>query len=434
MTATLAREITDVGPELLGSPALSATDAYRIQLDHPYVTDEESDALGRQIYDGRLATHWLEDDTLEISPADRAHFQQAVELGGQARRVMASRHLQLVVGLARKFSYENWRYDDQKMEDMVGVGNLALMQCMEGYIYQPGRHFTPFAQRSVLNAMLYEVGRNIRMNTGLSHKMQRQLRQVNTAYQAAVEAGEDVTYLDVAERLGFTEDRIDKLLQLKATATERLDEVIDEEEDGRKLLDKVEDTDATHQLDETEDKLALEQIWAAARELRRKKLITEEEWFVFVGRYSIGMSQQELATTLGYAGQSGAANIEQQVTKKVRQEVENPGSVGKKAPAEFRIVETCTDLLEVLGIETGEDVDITATAQYILERTKLTTIQRITMEALLGIDNEGEPRRPHQVAKWRGVTYHAVYVAREAAMKRIVDGWQKATAAQAQAV
>jgi hypothetical protein len=51
----------------------------------------------------------------------------------------------------------------------------------------------------------------------------------------------------------------------------------------------------------------------------------------------------------------------------------------------------------------------------------LTALQKKTMHALLGTDSAG-PKRPHEVAKQRGVTYRAVYDAREKAMRRLIKG------------
>lgn len=197
-------------PGLLGSPELTAFRAFAvIGRKQPPLSDEDSERLGALIYEGRLAERRLSDPDMAIELEEYFELEQQAEDGRSARREVTTRHLPLVIGLSGKFAYNQQRQlNEDRRAEMTSVGNLALLKCLEGYIPIPGRHMTPFIRRSIQNAMIMEVMNNIRSTTGRSVRMQRTLLQVDTAYKQATEAGEDATFLEVADRLGFKEERM----------------------------------------------------------------------------------------------------------------------------------------------------------------------------------------------------------------------------------
>src|SRR5688572_24468406 len=112
----------DEGPAMLGSARVPSLRAYEQVIGHPLLAIEESNVLGRAIYVGRLAAQRLADPGVTVKVDEYFGLEKQVDTGMDARRVMASHHLRLVVGLARRFS----RIPEGRAE-MIGVGNLALM-------------------------------------------------------------------------------------------------------------------------------------------------------------------------------------------------------------------------------------------------------------------------------------------------------------------
>lgn len=411
MTEVPPRSIDDEGPALLGFPETPALNAYHHHLDHPFVNGEESDTLGRRIHDGNLAAQRLANPSAALEFEEYFALEHQVEKGRAARRVIASRHLQLVVGLANKFSF-----DQEQKAHMIGVGNVALVRCLTRYRHLDGRHITAFLQTSVATGLIAEVMALHRQQTGRSDKAQRTLREINRAYQAAQSLGEDVTYLEVAEHLGYRPERVQKILRLGRLQLRSINEPI-QPGSQRNFGDTLSDQRATRAIEEVEDELLLKQVWDTATELHRRQILTEREWKIFVLRYRDGLTQEAIAQEWELPAQANISVIDRQVLCKIRREIEEPGCHEQALDPAYALIRTATDLLRILGVPIDTRTDIKATARFIVDNSGLTQLQQVTMHALLGTYERHF--RPSEFAQLRGVAYRAVYDTREKAMRHL---------------
>ena len=156
------------GPGLLGPAHLEALRAYRVVADHPTLTNEQQAELGSLVYAGRLAGERLADEGDSLGVDEYFALEDNVEAGRDARRVLASHSLRLVLSQANSLSARKPEYEP----DLVGVGNVALMDCMNHYTYAPDRPFASFAQVCVRNAMLDWVNNERRRETGMPYEWQ----------------------------------------------------------------------------------------------------------------------------------------------------------------------------------------------------------------------------------------------------------------------
>lgn len=344
---------------------------------------------------------------------------------------MAGRHLSLVVSISRNFAYNRERiFDEDRQAEMVGVGNLALMQCMDRYVHTPGQHFVRFAARCVTNAMIGEMMANIRSDTGRSYRMQRTLLEIDAEYQKALEAGIDIGFLEVGEKLGYSQERVQRILSLSQKKLHSLDDqVVPQQDGGYNLEEVIEDPRAQASLTAIEDKIQIDKIWAVAHELKRQQVITDPEWEIFISRFRDGITQEAIAQSWESGKtQSGVSWLEQQVLNKIRKEIEQPGAHEKTSDASLRIVESAVDLLDILEIPIKKGMDILGIARTVLNNVRLTAWQREVMHALIG--TSGKHFRPKEFARTKGRTHRAIYDAREKAVRNILATWAEMPSAE----
>lgn len=416
--------MTDSISPLFGSPGFDGFSAYLFTNKPPSLSIKGSDVLGAAIFDGNLASKRLKEFGDSLESEARRELEDTVAAGLVARRTMASHHLPLVVGLSRRFAYDrDMVYRTDIRAEMVGVGNLALMQCMEGYIHAPGFHFAGFGGKSVKNAMIRQARSNRRSETGLSFPMQKALHEINAAYREAHDANAAVDRIEVGMSLGYSRERLEAILALTET---RVRSINADPYSMDIAINAAVDKGAAKEFEDTENRIMLAQVWEVASELHRRQVITDNEWHVLYSRYVQGLSQSETKESLDSEYSISVQYAEQSVLEKIRKEIETPGYHDKNSSAEFRLVESGVDLLDILDIPIDKQTDILGIAASITDSMSLTEMQRQTMHAMMG--TMSKRLRPFEYARIQGVTAHVVYDTRARAVRRIVDVWESMTA------
>ncbi len=147
------------------------------------------DRIGR----GRLLTHREE---LKLSRGARAG-------DGRARRELIERNLKLVVSVAKRY-----RGMGLPFEDLIQEGNIGLMKAVDKFDPDKGHRFSTYATwwiRQAVGRAVSDKGRTIRLPV---HQGER-IRQVGrTIGRLSVELGREPTVEEVAERLGWTVERV----------------------------------------------------------------------------------------------------------------------------------------------------------------------------------------------------------------------------------
>jgi len=402
------------GPGLLGPAHLEALRAYRVVADHPTLTNEQQAELGSLVYAGRLAGERLADEGDSLGVDEYFALEDNVEAGRDARRVLASHSLRLVLSQANSLSARKPEYEP----DLVGVGNVALMDCMNHYTYAPDRPFASFAQVCVRNAMLDWVNNERRRETGMPYEWQKLLYQAEIELQVALDTGQEITLVEALARVGVPEARARDMVRMRRTRTISLNANAHANdpraaEFGDGLSDQRAEADFDHMLSVVD----AGNVWRVARMLWEREKITAKEWQVFHGQFHEGKSQRELANEMGVY-QATVWNLSRRVLKRIREVLENPVSITN--PVARSEITTATELLLGLGIELQPGVNIRALAGQIIDRAKLTAHRRDTLHALFGTRGT-EPLTPTELARQRGVVPGSVFLARRLALAQILQ-------------
>lgn len=408
---------------LFGPAYLDAFSAYLVTNMPPRLSTKGSDLLGVTIFHGNLASKRLSESSDSLEAGERHELEEAVKAGLAARGAMAIYLTRLVIGMSRRFAYDrDMVYSGDIRAEMVGVGNLKLVECMEKYVHTPGQHFAIFAATCVRRAMIKQMMANRRSYTGLSLPMQKVLLDIDTARKEAAMDNERADRIEIGMRLGYSKERLEAILALTKT---RVGSISVDEYSMDVAANAAIDRNATKELEDAENRIMLTKIWEVASELHRRQVITDNEWRVLIFRYVQGLTQQETRENLDEECRISVPHAEQSVLEKIRKEIETPGYHNKRSSIGFKFIQSGVDLLDLLDIPVTKQTDILGTAANIINSMSLTEVQRQTMHAMIGTD--GNRLRPFEVAKMRDVTLRAVYVAREGAVERIMEVWDSLT-------
>jgi len=144
-------------------------------------------------------------------------------------------NLRLVVTIARRFDHGL-----MPLQDLVQEGNLGLMKAVDRFDGRRGYRFSTYATwwiRHAINRALANKGRTVRLPAHVSADLQR-LRRATREIEA--KTGEKPTIPQLAKETGLSKVRVRKLSKLTLDGTVSLDAPVSDE-DGRGLLDKLED-------------------------------------------------------------------------------------------------------------------------------------------------------------------------------------------------
>jgi RNA polymerase primary sigma factor len=144
-------------------------------------------------------------------------------------------NLRLVVTIARRFDHGL-----MPLQDLVQEGNLGLMKAVDRFDGRRGYRFSTYATwwiRHAINRALANKGRTVRLPAHVSADLQR-LRRATREIEART--GEKPTVAQLSKETGLSKVRVRKLTKLTLDGTVSLDAPVGED-DGRGLLDKLED-------------------------------------------------------------------------------------------------------------------------------------------------------------------------------------------------
>ncbi len=169
-----------------------------------------------------------------------ARYLQRVRSANSALRFSKNKfvkaNLRLVVTIARRFDHGL-----MPLQDLVQEGNLGLMKAVDRFDGRRGYRFSTYATwwiRHAINRALANKGRTVRLPAHVSADLQR-LRRAQREIEARTGDKPDIAAL--AKETGLSKVRVRKLSKLTLDAMVSLDAPIGDD-DGRGLLDKLEDT------------------------------------------------------------------------------------------------------------------------------------------------------------------------------------------------
>ena len=147
-----------------------------------------------------------------LTPINRGTATDFVEMlmsAREAKQLMVQSNMRLVVSIARKYSNVG-----VGLQDLIQEGSLGLSRAAEKFEPKKGFKFSTYAswwiQQAVFRSIAYH-SRTIRLPVHV-HNLLNRVRKVRNALQS--ELGRSPTNEEVAEQLGMTTDKYNKMLRL----------------------------------------------------------------------------------------------------------------------------------------------------------------------------------------------------------------------------
>lgn len=213
-----------------------------------------------------------------------------------AKQQFACCNLRLVVSRAKRFRSMGVRF-----EDLIQEGNMGLLRAIDKFELERGHRFSTYAVWWIDQALVRSIqnqSRTVRLPSHI-HDRLREVRRVED--QLRIRTNFEPPRQAVAEELGIAEEELERL-STGGLAIRSIDDTVrGDGEDGRTLVDLLEDPDAAA----PEDSLHERRIdMAVKRSLRRlpardRKILTLR--YGFGGRKPLGL--REIGAELGLSGE-----------------------------------------------------------------------------------------------------------------------------------
>jgi RNA polymerase primary sigma factor len=179
-----------------------------------------------------------------------------------AKNAFVKANLRLVVSIARRFNHGR-----MPLQDLIQEGNIGLMKAVDRFDHRKGFRFSTYGSwwiRHAISRAIADKGRAVRLPVHMIdayHKVSRARRELETVH------GRDATNQELAEHTGLAIAKIEKMGSLLLDQAVSLDRRLSDE-DGRRVVDFLEDEDAELPGERLEGDALNEQVRQVIRGLR----------------------------------------------------------------------------------------------------------------------------------------------------------------------
>ena len=171
-----------------------------------------------------------------------------------AKNAFVKANLRLVVSIARRFNHGR-----MPLQDLIQEGNIGLMKAVDRFDYRKGFRFSTYGSwwiRHAISRAIADKGRAVRLPVHMIdayHKLSKAKRELEMLH------GREPTIEELAKHTGLAPAKIERMGGLLLDQAVSLDRPIGDD-DGRRVVDFLEDADATTATDTLEAEAISEQV------------------------------------------------------------------------------------------------------------------------------------------------------------------------------
>jgi RNA polymerase primary sigma factor len=177
-----------------------------------------------------------------LTREEEVSLSKRIEKGDmKARSIMIESNLRLAISIAKKYYRSGC-----SMEDLIQESNIGLMKAVEKFDWRRGFKFSTYASWWIKQSVSRHVSSHrstIKIPShasGMSYKIKRLIQEYEAEFRQKPDSDE------ISEILGVPVRTVDECLKLvKLQNTVSFDATIGGEEDGRRLIDMIEDENST---------------------------------------------------------------------------------------------------------------------------------------------------------------------------------------------
>ncbi|MEZ4429723.1 MAG: sigma-70 family RNA polymerase sigma factor [Nannocystaceae bacterium] len=155
-----------------------------------------------------------------------------------AKNAFVKANLRLVVSIARRFNHGR-----MPLQDLIQEGNIGLMKAVDRFDHRKGFRFSTYGSwwiRHAISRAIADKGRAVRLPVHMIdayHKVSKARRELETLH------GRDPSPEELATHTGLAVAKIERMNNLLLDQAISLDRPVSDE-DGRRVVDFLEDSDA----------------------------------------------------------------------------------------------------------------------------------------------------------------------------------------------
>ncbi len=171
-----------------------------------------------------------------------------------AKNAFVKANLRLVVSIARRFNHGR-----MPLQDLIQEGNIGLMKAVDRFDYRKGFRFSTYGSwwiRHAISRAIADKGRAVRLPVHMIdayHKLSKAKRELEMLN------GRDATIEELATHTGLAAAKIERMGGLLLDQAVSLDRPIGDD-DGRRVVDFLEDSDSVTAPDNLEAEAISEQV------------------------------------------------------------------------------------------------------------------------------------------------------------------------------
>ncbi len=179
-----------------------------------------------------------------------------------AKNAFVKANLRLVVSIARRFNHGR-----MPLQDLIQEGNIGLMKAVDRFDYRKGFRFSTYGSwwiRHAISRAIADKGRAVRLPVHMIdayHKLAKAKRELEMVH------GREATTDELAHATGLAAAKIEKMGGLLLDQAISLDRPVSDD-DGRRVVDFLEDTDAVAPGENLEAEAISEQVRQVICQLR----------------------------------------------------------------------------------------------------------------------------------------------------------------------